>query len=108
MLSGVDSGWRLQLAPRPLWGRAWVCSATRRGAMDRSAAIMIFANWDRSSATRRLLPQNLGARGSFEGREAGYMAGEGLVCCGGAPARRGEHGHHGADRTVTVRTVISI
>ena len=33
------------------------------------------------------------------------MAGEDLVCRGGAPARRETHGHHGADHTVTAGTI---
>lgn len=54
---------------------------------------MMYASRDRRTAIRRWLPQNLGARGVLGVRTVGHNAGEGRVCCGGAPARRGGLGH---------------
>lgn len=65
--------------------------------------MMMFASRDRSSAIRRLLPQNRSARGVPVVGTVGYNAGEGLVCCGGAPARREGLGYGGADRAMTER-----
>jgi len=69
--------------------------------VDRITATMMFASQNRSRAIRRLLPLNRSARDSPFWRAAGNNAGEGQICCGGAPARRGELGHDGADRAVT-------
>jgi hypothetical protein len=54
---------------------------------------MMYANRDRRTAIRRWLPQNRGARDALKVRAVGKNAGEGRVCCGGAPARRGGLGH---------------
>jgi hypothetical protein len=71
--------------------------------VDRITATMMFASQNRSRAIRRLLPRNRSARDSPFSRAAGNNTGEGQICCGGAPARRRELGHDGADRAMTDR-----
>jgi hypothetical protein len=65
--------------------------------------MVMFASRDRSSAIRRLLPQSRSARDLPTMGVVGLIAGEGLVCCGGAPARREGLGHGGADHAMTER-----
>ena len=78
-----DSGWRAIAK----------CSTTRRSAVDRRTATMMFASRNRSKAIRRWLPLNRGAHGALGLRTSGRNAGEDRICCGGAPARRGGLGH---------------
>ena len=59
----------------------------------------------RSSAIRRLLPQNHAVRDAT--RCAGLNARGDRPCSGGAPARGGGLGHLGADREVLDEVVIS-
>ena len=65
---------------------------------------MLYASRDRSFSIRRWLPQNRGVRDG--GLAVGYNAGEGRVCCGGAPARRGGFGHGRADLAVTEKEIM--
>jgi len=69
-------------------------STTRRSAVDRRTATMMYAYRNRSKAIRRWLPLNRGARAIVTRSDGGRNAGEDQICCGGAPARRG-----GLDRT---------
>src|SRR5262249_29900475 len=76
--------------------------ATRRSAVDRRTATMLYASQDRSMSMRRWLPQNMRVRDGTTEWTVGDSAGEGRVCCGGAPGRRDGCGHSCADRfTVT-------
>lgn len=93
--NGVDAG--VEAATRSPWWSRWraisKCSTTRRSAVDRRTATMMFASQDRSRAIRRWLPLNRGARGALGARASGRNAGEDQICCGGAPAHRGGLGH---------------
>jgi hypothetical protein len=86
LLADAGNGWR----PAVLW-------ATRRSAVDRRTATMLYASWDRSMSMRRWLTQNRGVHDGLD-RAVGYNAGEDRFCCGGAPARREGVGHGCADR----------
>ncbi len=68
------------------WARTWL--ATRRSAVDRSTATMLYAGRDRSFSMRRWLPQNRRVRDGPPKGNAGENDGEGRSCCGGAPAGR--------------------
>src|SRR5713101_743439 len=98
--------WRLLLAPRcrRWWTGAWL--ATRRSAVDRRTATMLFACRNRSRSMRSGWPRNRGVHGGLEVRAVGDSAGEDRVCCGGAPARRQRFGHSRADRAVIERTIM--
>jgi hypothetical protein len=86
----LTPGWRLLLVS-PCRRRWWSCepSTTRRSAVDRKTATMMYASRNRSKAIRRWLPQNRGARDIVTRSDGGRNAGEDRICCGGAPARRG-------------------
>jgi hypothetical protein len=92
--------WRLLLAHA--WSGWWTAalSATRRSAVDRRTATMLYASRDRSYSMRRWWPQNWGVH---DGHcwSVGDSAGEDRFCCGGAPARRDGVGHRRADLAVT-------
>ena len=46
-------GWRLLLiSPKGVWWGPWVYSTTRRSAVDRRTATMMYANRDRRTAIR--------------------------------------------------------
>ena len=86
----LTTGRRLLLVSPWVW-RWWSSepSTTRRSAVDRRTATMMYASRNRSKAIRRLLPQNRGARDIATKCDGGRNAGEDRICCGGAPARRG-------------------
>jgi hypothetical protein len=86
----LTSGWRLLLVS-PCGGRWWPGepSTTRRSAVDRRTATMMYAYRNRSRAIRRWLPLNRGARDITTRSDGGHNTGEDRICCGGAPARRG-------------------
>ena len=86
----LTSGWRLLLVSPCRW-RWWSGepSTTRRSAVDRRTATMMYAYRNRRKAIRRWLPLNRGARDALTEKDAGRNAGEDRICCGGAPARRG-------------------
>jgi hypothetical protein len=92
--------WRLLLAHAWCGWRTAALSATRRSAVDRRTATMLYACRDRSYSMRRWWPQNSGVH---DGHcwTVGDNAGEDRFCCGGAPARRGGFGHRRADLAVT-------
>src|SRR5262245_23508931 len=89
--------WRLLLARRSVRRRPGLWLATRRSAVDRRTATMLYASQDRSMSMRRWLPQNMRVRDGTTEWTVGDSAGEGRVCCGGAPARRDGFGHSCAD-----------
>jgi hypothetical protein len=86
----LTPGRRLLLVS-PCEERWWTSepSTTRRSAVDRRTATMMYAYRNRSEAIRRWLPLNRGARGIVTRSDGGLNAGEDRICCGGAPARRG-------------------
>ena len=86
----LTPGWRLLLVSPCRW-RWWSSepSTTRRSAVDRRTATMMYASRNRSKAIRRWLPLNRGARDILTRSDGGRNAGEDRICCGGAPARRG-------------------
>ena len=86
----LTPGWRLLLVSPCGW-RWWSSepSTTRRSAVDRRTATMMYASRNRSRAIRRWLPLNRGARDILTKSDGGHNAGEDRICCGGAPARRG-------------------
>ena len=92
--------WRLLLAHAWCGWRTAALSATRRSAVDRRTARMLYACRDSSYSMRRWWPQNSGVH---DGHcwTVGDNAGEDRFCCGGAPARRGGFGHRRADLAVT-------
>ena len=85
----LTSGWRLLLVS-PCEERWWSSdpSTTRRSAVDRRTATMMYASRNRNKAIRRQLPLNLGARDVVIRTDAGPNTGEDRICWGGAPARR--------------------
>ena len=86
----LTSGWRLLLvSPSGGRRRSGEPSTTRRSAVDRRTATMMYAYRNRSKAIRRWLPLNRGARDIVTRSDGGRNAGEDRICCGGAPARRG-------------------
>ena len=86
----LTSGWRLLLVSPCGWRwRPGEPSTTRRSAVDRRTATMMYAYRNRSKAIRRWLPLNRGARDIVTRNDTGRNAGEDRICCGGAPARRG-------------------
>ena len=91
----LTQGWRLLLVSPCGW-RRWSSepSTTRRSAVDRRTATMMYASRNRRKAIRRWLPLNRGVRDALAKMNAGRNAGEDRIFCGGAPARRG-----GLDRT---------
>jgi hypothetical protein len=86
----LTPGRRLLLVS-PFGWRWWSSepSTTRRSAVDRRTATMMYASRNRSKAIRSWLPQNRSARDALAKKDAGRNAGEDRICCGGAPARRG-------------------
>jgi len=87
----LTSGWRLLLVSPCAWRwRAGEPSTTRRSTVDRRTATMMYASRNRSKAIRSWLPLNLGARDALANQDAGLNTGEDRICCGGAPASRGE------------------
>ncbi len=88
--NGVDTGRRLLLVSPYGW-RWWSSepSTTRRSAVDRRTATMMYASRNRKRAIRRWLPLNRGVRDALPIEDAGRNAGEDQICCGGAPVRRG-------------------
>ena len=86
----LTPGWRLLLVSPCGW-RWWSSepSTTRRSAVDRRTATMMYASRNRRRAIRRWLPLNRGVRDALAKKDAGRNAGEDRICCGGAPARRG-------------------
>ncbi len=91
----LTPGWRLLLVSPCRWWR-WSSepSTSRRSAVDRRTATMMYASRNRRKAIRRWLPLNRGVRDALAKMNAGRNAGEDRIFCGGAPARRG-----GLDRT---------
>jgi hypothetical protein len=86
----LTAGWRLLLvSPCAGWRRSGEPSTTRRSAVDRRTATMMYACRNRSKAIRRWLPLNRSARDILTRSDGGHNAGEDRICCGGAPARRG-------------------
>jgi hypothetical protein len=85
----LTSGWRLLLASPCRWRWSSEPSTTRRSAVDRRTATLMYASRNRSKAIRRWLPQNRSARDIVTSSDGGRNAGEDRICCGGAPARRG-------------------
>ena len=68
----LTPGWRLLLVS-PCRRRWWSCepSTTRRSAVDRKTATMMYASRNRSKAIRRWLPQNRAAATSSQGAMVG-------------------------------------
>jgi hypothetical protein len=96
----------LLVGPLPGWWWTALWLATRRGAVDRRTATMLYASQNRSYSIRRWLPQNLGVRDDIA--IVGDIDGEGRVCCGGAPARRNRFADHGADHAVSEFRIIGL
>ena len=90
------------MALRYAWGRwltveCWgasgrrpssVVGTTRRGGMDRQAATLMYAGWDRRSAIRRKVPLT----SVVSGETGGHSSDGDRSCDGGAPARRDDGG----------------
>jgi hypothetical protein len=114
VLSGLACVWqstRLEAATglALAWGWAWLWLATRRSAVDRRTATMLYACRVRSFSMRRWLPQNRGVHDGADWRAVGDSAGEGRVGCGGAPALRDGFGHGRADLAVTeIEVMVSV
>ena len=86
----LTPGWRLLLvSPCREWRWSSEPSTTRRSAVDRRTATLMYASRNRRKAIRRWLPQNRSALDIVTSSDAGRNAGEDRICCGGAPARRG-------------------